>query len=120
MQRRYELDTLRGLLLILMTLTHLPTRLSAYSSQAFGFVSAAEGFVFLSGLVAGMVYWRAIDWRGEDWMRTRLRERVAPAIQQSLRGNACQRAGVAVVAATARGGCDEVLHAEKRRQGQHG
>ena len=77
MQRRYELDTLRGLLLILMTLTHLPTRLSAYSSQAFGFVSAAEGFVFLSGLVAGMVYWRAIDWRGEDWMRTRLRERAS-------------------------------------------
>ncbi|MGV2481399.1 UNVERIFIED_CONTAM: OpgC domain-containing protein, partial [Salmonella enterica subsp. enterica serovar Weltevreden] len=28
MTRRAELDALRGLLLILMTLTHLPTRLS--------------------------------------------------------------------------------------------
>lgn len=75
MNRRAELDALRGLLLILMTLTHLPTRLSAYSSQAFGFVSAAEGFVFLSGLVAGMVYWRGFDWQGEDWVRRRIRAR---------------------------------------------
>lgn len=55
-----------------MTLTHLPTRYSVYSSQVFGFVSAAEGFVFLSGFVAGMVYWRGMQTRGESWVRGKL------------------------------------------------
>ncbi|HEY1077997.1 MAG TPA: OpgC domain-containing protein [Fontimonas sp.] len=72
MNRRTELDALRGLLLALMTLTHLPTRYSVYSSQAFGFVSAAEGFVFLSGLVAGMLYWRGLAQHGDAWLRGRL------------------------------------------------
>lgn len=72
MTRRAELDALRGLLLVLMTITHLPTRYSVYSSQIFGFVSAAEGFVFLSGFVAGMVYWRGMALQGEDWMRRKL------------------------------------------------
>lgn len=72
MNRRTELDALRGLLLALMTLTHLPSRYSVYSSQAFGFVSAAEGFVFLSGLVAGMLYWRGLAQHGEQWMRAKL------------------------------------------------
>ncbi len=75
MTRRAEIDALRGLLLVMMTLTHLPTRLSVYSSQAFGFVSAAEGFVFLSGFVAGMVYWRGYQHNGFDWMRGKLRSR---------------------------------------------
>lgn len=52
MSRRGELDALRGLMLIIMVLTHLPTRLRAYSDQPLGFVSAAEGFVFLSAFVA--------------------------------------------------------------------
>ncbi|HEY0975492.1 MAG TPA: OpgC domain-containing protein [Solimonas sp.] len=72
MNRRAELDALRGLLLVLMTITHLPTRFSAYSSQAFGFVSAAEGFVFLSGFVAGLLYWRGMAMHGETWMRAKL------------------------------------------------
>lgn len=38
-----------------MALTHLPTRVSAYASQPVGFVSAAEGFVFLSAYLAGGV-----------------------------------------------------------------
>ncbi len=75
MTRSAELDVLRGLLLVLMTITHLPTRFSAYSSQAFGFVSAAEGFVFLSGFVAGMLYWRGMALRGESWMRGRVMAR---------------------------------------------
>lgn len=72
MTRRAELDALRGLLLVLMTITHLPTRYSVYSSQLFGFVSAAEGFVFLSGFVAGLVYWRGMAQHGEGWMRDKL------------------------------------------------
>lgn len=56
MTRRWELDALRGLMLVLMTITHLPTRLSSLLGQPFGFVSAAEGFVLLSAYIAGLVY----------------------------------------------------------------
>ncbi|QHE86170.1 OpgC domain-containing protein [Hydrogenophaga sp. BPS33] len=58
LQRRWELDALRGLMLVLMTLTHMPTMYSLPSGQPFGFVSAAEGFVFLSAYMAGRVYGR--------------------------------------------------------------
>ncbi|RZL07226.1 MAG: OpgC domain-containing protein, partial [Rubrivivax sp.] len=54
--RSWELDALRGLMLVLMTLTHMPTMYSLPSGQPFGFVSAAEGFVFLSAFMAGKVY----------------------------------------------------------------
>lgn len=47
---------MRGLMLVLMTLTHMPTMYSLPSGQPFGFVSAAEGFVFLSAFMAGRVY----------------------------------------------------------------
>lgn len=39
-------------MLVVMVLTHLPTRLRGYSDQPLGFVSAAEGFVFLAAFVA--------------------------------------------------------------------
>jgi hypothetical protein len=55
-QRRPELDALRGLFLVWMTLTHLPTRLSELVNQPFGFVSSAEGFVFLSGMLVATLY----------------------------------------------------------------
>ena len=54
-----ELDALRGLMLVLMTVTHLPTRLSSPLGQPLGYVSAAEGFVLLSAFMAGLVYGRA-------------------------------------------------------------
>jgi len=56
LQRRPELDALRGLFLVWMTLTHLPTRLSDLVNQPFGFVSSAEGFVFLSALLVARLY----------------------------------------------------------------
>jgi hypothetical protein len=56
MQRWWEIDALRGLMLILMTLTHLPTRFSGPFGQPLGFVSAAEGFVFLSAFMAGFIF----------------------------------------------------------------
>jgi len=55
-RRLWEIDALRGVMLVLMTITHIPTRFSNPLGQPFGFVSAAEGFVLLSGFVAGMVY----------------------------------------------------------------
>jgi len=51
-------------MLVLMTLTHLPTRLTDPLGQPFGWVSAAEGFVLLSGFTAGLVYSRAARERG--------------------------------------------------------
>jgi len=55
-KRWSEIDALRGLMLVLMTLTHLPTRFSDPLGQPFGFVSAAEGFVFLSAFMAGYIF----------------------------------------------------------------
>lgn len=62
MKRLWELDAARGMMLVLMTVTHLPTRLTTPLGQPFGFVSAAEGFVLLSAYMAGMVYGRKA-WR---------------------------------------------------------
>ena len=70
MTRRWELDALRGLMLVLMTVTHLPTRLSSPLGQPFGFVSAAEGFVLLSAYMAGLVYGGMARKRGIEAMRT--------------------------------------------------
>lgn len=58
LQRLPELDALRGLFLVWMTLTHLPTRMSEFTNQPFGFISSAEGFVFLSALLIGRLYIR--------------------------------------------------------------
>jgi hypothetical protein len=58
MRRYAELDWLRGLMLVLMTVTHLPTWFSKALGQPFGFVSAAEGFVFLSAFLVGCVFSR--------------------------------------------------------------
>ena len=54
--RMPELDALRGLFLVWMTLTHLPTHFSDLVNQPFGFVSSAEGFVFLSALLVARLY----------------------------------------------------------------
>jgi hypothetical protein len=74
-QRRWELDALRGLMLVLMTLTHMPTMYSLPSGQPFGFVSAAEGFVFLSAFMAGRVYGRRARRDGMAAMQTAFHER---------------------------------------------
>jgi hypothetical protein len=58
LERRPELDALRGVFLVWMTLTHLPTRFSDFTNQPIGFVSAAEGFVFVSALLVGRIYMR--------------------------------------------------------------
>jgi hypothetical protein len=56
--RDLRLDSLRGLFLVCMTVNHLPTELRVVTDQPIGVFSAAEGFVFLSGLIAGWVYTR--------------------------------------------------------------
>lgn len=72
--RKPEFDALRGLFLVWMTLTHLPTRMSDLVNQPFGFISSAEGFVLLSALLVGRVYMRqALENTGK--LRTRLWKR---------------------------------------------
>lgn len=77
MKRQWEIDALRGLMLVLMTLTHLPTRLTDPLGQPFGFVSAAEGFVLLSAYVSGLVYTRLAQRQGIGAMRRAFVQRVA-------------------------------------------
>src|SRR5689334_651428 len=76
-ERQSELDWLRGLMLVLMTITHLPTWFSAQVGQPFGFVSAAEGFVFLSAYLVGCVYSHVASTRGDQAMRIALWSRAA-------------------------------------------
>jgi hypothetical protein len=72
MQRRPELDAARGVMLVWMTLTHLPTLVSTVANQPFGFFSAAEGFIFLSALFTGRIYWRLANRVSAEAMRRRL------------------------------------------------
>src|SRR6201984_2388708 len=72
MRRLNELDALRGLMLVWITLTHLPTVLSTYTNQPFGFVSASEGFIFLSALFTGRIYFRLAQREGYPAMRSKL------------------------------------------------
>jgi hypothetical protein len=47
--RDLRLDTLRGIFLVLMTIDHIGGKIIAFTYEPFGFVSAAAGFVILSG-----------------------------------------------------------------------
>jgi len=75
MRRRIELDAARGAMLLWMTLTHLPTIISMYANQPFGFVSGAEGFIFLAALFTGRIYSLVAEQNGypamagQLWMR---------------------------------------------------
>jgi hypothetical protein len=65
-----RLDFFRGLALVMIFINHVPGNpLETLTSRNFGFSDAAEGFVFMSGMAAGLVYpaafvrlplWRAV------------------------------------------------------------
>ena len=74
LKRRPELDALRGLFLVLMVLVHLPTRFSTFVDQPFGFVSCAAGFVGLSALLVGRIYFGDM-FADEAGVRTKLWKR---------------------------------------------
>lgn len=56
--RDIYIDALRGLMLVTMTAHHFPSLFDGCSFESLGYVHAADGFVFLSGLIAGRVYTR--------------------------------------------------------------
>ena len=74
-KRLPALDALRGLFLVWMTFAHMPTHFSDLVNQPIGFVSSAEGFVFMSALLVSYVYLRDAredpsGMRAKLWRRT--------------------------------------------------
>jgi hypothetical protein len=72
MRRHSDIDAVRGWMLVWMTVTHLPTKLPMYVNQPFGFVSATDGFIFLSALFTGLIYFRLAQRDGFPAMRRKL------------------------------------------------
>jgi len=58
-----------------MTVSHLGEPLRRYSYEGLGFISVAEAFVFISGLVAGMVYTRMAQQFSYEALSKRARHR---------------------------------------------
>ncbi len=56
MKRLTELDVLRGILLLMMIVNHSPSSLRRLTDQPLGFFTTAEGFVFVSAFLAGMLF----------------------------------------------------------------
>lgn len=54
--RLHYIDFFKGLFLIILTFDHIGGPLFNYTFETFGFVSAFEGFFFLSGFTYGWVY----------------------------------------------------------------
>jgi len=70
-------DAIRGLLLISMAMKHVSAPVSGYFYEPLGFMSDAEGFIFLSACLAGLAYgkiYRQTDWSAMSqrvWHRTK-------------------------------------------------
>jgi hypothetical protein len=79
LHRDLRVDTLRGVLLVLMTLNHCGAWLSAdwwgfhLTWQPLGYVSAAEGFVLLAGYAFALAYARHADEPHVLWQKARQR-----------------------------------------------
>lgn len=73
-------------MLVLMTVTHIPTRFTDPLGQPFGYVSAAEGFVLLSGFMAGLVYTQRQRRDGDEAMQEAFYKRAIKlyAVQAAL------------------------------------
>ena len=90
MHREMALDSWRGLMLVVMAVVHLGGRPAGMVGEVLGFASAAEGFVFLSGVMCGLVYGRygtvsaELMWArdlgpGRDHLQLSRRDACAPA-----------------------------------------
>lgn len=58
MNRDHSLDILRGIMLLIMAADHFGEPIFQHLYEFAGYVSAAEGFVFLSGMLVALVYSR--------------------------------------------------------------
>ena len=59
-ERDNRIDSIRGFFLIIMVIDHFGGWVTKYTWQPFGYISQAEGFVYVSGYVFGLVYSRYI------------------------------------------------------------
>ncbi|PIQ22368.1 MAG: hypothetical protein COW65_03550 [Cytophagales bacterium CG18_big_fil_WC_8_21_14_2_50_42_9] len=78
MSRNLQLDFFRGLFLIIITTNHFLSwhNIIHYFTYEFvGWVTAAEGFVFLSGLTAGLVYSRKLVEKGQLFIANAAKKR---------------------------------------------
>jgi len=78
MNRIIQVDFFRGLFLIIITTNHFLSWhniIFYFTSEFIGWVTAAEGFVFLSGLTAGIVYSRKLVEKGEAFITLAARKR---------------------------------------------
>ncbi len=82
--RDLRLDALRGCFLAVMAGVHVPTPLSRWLHEPFGYLSAAEGFVFLGACLAGVVFGRIRRREGANPMRARVFARVRRIYQTHL------------------------------------
>jgi hypothetical protein len=61
-QREWRIDLFRGLALVMIFVNHIPDNpLTAFTTAAYGFSDAAEGFVLMAGIAAGLVFLRRLD-----------------------------------------------------------
>src|SRR5690606_25820239 len=71
-RRDPRLDAFRGLALAMIFINHVPgTFYEQFTSRNFGFSDAAEAFVFMSGMAAGLAYSRPLVTDG--WLAAALR-----------------------------------------------
>lgn len=82
--RDLRLDALRGFFLAVMAGVHVPTPLSRWLHEPFGYLSAAEGFVFLGACLAGFVFGKIRRRDGVRAMRARVFARVRRIYQTHL------------------------------------
>ncbi|MDP2781934.1 OpgC domain-containing protein, partial [Devosia sp.] len=55
--RDLRLDMFRGVALVMIFINHVPgTLYESFTNRNFGFSDAAEAFVFMSGMAAGLAY----------------------------------------------------------------
>ena len=64
MKRLIIFDILRGIFLLMMIVDHSPSQLRVFTDQPMGFFTTAEGFVFVSAFLAGMLFRRRTDESG--------------------------------------------------------
>jgi hypothetical protein len=64
MKRLIGFDVLRGVFLLMMIVDHSPSQLRIFTDQPVGFFSTAEGFVFVSAFLAGMLFRRRTEKSG--------------------------------------------------------
>lgn len=68
-ERDQRLDMFRGLALVMIFINHVPgTVFEHFTNRNYGFSDAAEGFVFMSGMAAGLAYSGAFLRRLPLWL----------------------------------------------------